>query len=123
MGKLITADQFAEEVLQFVCNRVNVTLGTRDAIRKFVADKVTPLAPRAQADLTFEDQKSLEGQSKAILELLKKRRSQGAMNHELAAISLKYTSRVSDLRREGFKIQCVRESGRSHRYVLFPADW
>jgi hypothetical protein len=52
----------------------------------------------------------LESQCKKILELLKARGNQGATNYELAQIALKYTSRVSDLREQGWRILSTCES-------------
>jgi hypothetical protein len=51
------------------------------------------------------EKKRLVGQCAAIMERLKRG---PATNRELAAISLKYTSRVSDLRNSGFKIEVSR---------------
>lgn len=119
-----TADSIADEVLQFVCNRVNVTLGTRLAIRNFIAEKVSPLAPHAQSALNFDgDKEALKGQSVAILKLLRERRSLGATNAEINKLAMKHTSRISDLRAEGWKIEATRESGRTWRYRLHPTDY
>lgn len=121
-GEMSTAQQIADRVVAFVAARVNVTTGTRADIARFVAGEVMPLTP-AQASLTFQDEKDLKGQSDAILKLLKARRSSGALNWELAEIALKYTSRVSNLRDAGWKINCERQEGRSFRYSLHPTDW
>lgn len=117
-----TADQIAQEAVDYLCKRVNVTLGTRDEFKRFLTGKIMPLTP-AQTSLNFADQEALKGQSEAILKLLKRRRSAGALNGELAEISLKYTSRVSDLRAAGWKIHAIREGGRSWRYMLAVTDW
>jgi hypothetical protein len=55
-----------------------------------------------------QDVPRLSGQNKAILALL---RSRAQTNVELAVVSLKYTSRVSDLRAAGYKISCERLCG------------
>ena len=49
----------------------------------------------------------LRGQNAAILERLQ---SGPATNRELAGLSLKYTSRVSDLRAAGYRIECERDA-------------
>ncbi len=65
--------------------------------------------------LTATDKKRLAGQCAAILERL----SQGpATNVELAAISLKYSGRVSDLRAVGYAIRAERLGGGLYRYHL-----
>ena len=51
-------------------------------------------------------QKRLSGQCAAILARL---RQGPATNRELSAISLKYTSRTSDLRAAGYAIRCTRQ--------------
>jgi hypothetical protein len=48
--------------------------------------------------------KRLSGQNAAILNRLQ---AGPASNHELAALSLKYTSRVSDLRAAGYDVRVV----------------
>lgn len=64
----------------------------RDLFDRFREPLVEPIsAPE-------EDRPRLEGQNAAILERL---RRGPATNHELAAISLKYTARISDLRIKG----------------------
>ena len=61
------------------------------------------------------DRDRLRGQCLAIYDRL---RRGPATNVELAAISLKYTSRVSDLRDNGFVITCVRGEGGLTTYTL-----
>ena len=97
-----------------------MTVGTREELRQKLADK---FLPSPQISMSFEDQEALKGQAEAILKLLKSRKSAGAMNWELAEIGLKYTSRISDLRKAGWKIQCTIEAGRTRRYVLAATDW
>lgn len=58
--------------------------------------------------VTPRDRTRLDAQVTKIVERLK----QGpALNTELAAIALKYTSRISDARKLGFLISCTRVSG------------
>lgn len=51
------------------------------------------------------DEPRLTGQNAAILERLK---AGPATNAQLARLSLKYTSRISDLRKHGYDIECDR---------------
>ena len=60
------------------------------------------------------DEPRLRGQNAAILERLKKG---PASNVELSNMSLKYTSRISDLRAAGHVIECVR-NGTASTYRL-----
>lgn len=118
-----SASEIAEEVVKWVGNRTMLNAEARTQLHRLIVSKVLPLTP-VQPQLNFENDKdALAGQSAAILALLKERRSAGAMNHELAEISLKYTSRISDLRAEGFKIICTRREGRTFHYALAPTDW
>lgn len=50
-----TADELADDILRFVCNRVNLTTGTREDSRRFIIDRLSPYAPRSQSKLEFED--------------------------------------------------------------------
>lgn len=61
------------------------------------------------------DRVRLRGQNLAIYERLKRGT---ATNVELAAISLKYTSRVDDLRKSGIDVRATRESGGVWSYRL-----
>lgn len=62
-----------------------------------------------------EDRKRLRGQNLAILERL---RLGPATNVELAAISLKYTARISDIRSAGYSIEAKRVEGGIFEYWL-----
>lgn len=70
-----------------------------------------------QLELAFnaQDRKRLSGQNAAVLARL---RQGPATNAELAGISLKYTSRISDLRDAGFVIRSVRVGGGTWRYSI-----
>lgn len=63
----------------------------------------------------------LAAQCQAILTLLQERGNQGARNSELARIALKYTSRISDLRDQGYDVRCLCENATKgiYRYVYF----
>jgi hypothetical protein len=63
----------------------------------------------------LEDHKRLKGQN---LEILKRLRSGPATNVELAALSLKYTARISDIRAAGYDIEATRVDGGLWQYKL-----
>jgi hypothetical protein len=65
--------------------------------------------------LTPTDRTRLNAQSQKILERL---RQGPVMNVELAGIALKYTSRISDLRKLGHTIACTRIGGGATLYTL-----
>ena len=63
------------------------------------------------------EQRRLAGQNLAILQALQRG---PCTNRQLAGLSLKYTSRISDLRRAGYDVKCIehnRVTGFS-RYAL-----
>lgn len=76
-----------------------------------------------QATLTFEmnpsvpkqDAPRLSRQCALILEMLTLRPH---TNEELSRVSLKYTSRISDLRANGYSIECTRLDGGLTMYAL-----
>lgn len=73
--------------------------------------KLSPRDPHVDpADLA-----RLSGQNAAILARL---RCGPATNVELAGIALKYTSRVSDLRKAGYRVECERGAGGATWYRL-----
>ena len=55
-----------------------------------------------------QDERRLSGQNAVILDLL---RQGSCTNVELARVSLKYTSRISDLRAAGHTVVCERHKG------------
>lgn len=57
-------------------------------------------------------------QTGRILKLLKDRGQWGAYNYELSKIALKYTNRISELRKEGNNILTERISQGTFRYIL-----
>lgn len=73
--------------------------------------KLPPTDPNVQP----EDRERLAGQCAAILAAL---RDGPKTNAELAGISLKYTSRLSDLRKHGFTITASRLEGGTFLYRL-----
>ena len=75
-------------------------------------DQIAPCDP----NVATEDVPRLSAQCETILARL---RIGTATNYELAAIALKYTSRVSDLRKAGHDIRCERLGGGVTRYELF----
>ena len=119
---MTNAERIASQVVQFVSARCNVTSGSREDIADYVERLVRPLDP-VQMGLTFEDEKAFGYQRDEILKMLKKRRSSGAANHELCGLALNYRARISELRQQGYQINCVRQSGRTFLYTLHPANW
>ncbi len=73
-----------------------------------------PLHPR-DPSVAAADRPRLSGQNAAILARLK---SGPETNLTLAKISLKYTSRLSDLRKHGHRIRCDRLGGGVCLYTL-----
>lgn len=128
-----TADSIAEDVLAFICNRVNVTLGSRAAIRQYITEKVSPLAPRSQSVLSFdvcasnhrgnlESVKAAEqgsarrpGQRQRIFTFLHSRGTEGATCEEIElALDLRHqtcSARISELKAEGI----IQDSGRKRQ--------
>lgn len=72
---------------------------------------IGPRDPNVQA----ADVPRLTGQNALILERL---RQGPATCRDLNAIALKYTSRISDLRAEGYRIVCCRGPGGINSYTL-----
>lgn len=67
------------------------------------------------ASLTATDKARLHGHTQQIISRL----LQGpASNRELSAISLKYTGRISDARKLGYRIECERLAGGLTEYRL-----
>ena len=71
--------------------------------------------PATDPNALESDRPRLAGQNAAILERL---REGPATNEELARLSLKYTSRLSDLRKAGYEIECKRGKGGLNTYEL-----
>lgn len=61
------------------------------------------------------ERRRLAGQALQILELLQERGDRGAWNTELAAIGLKYTSRISEIRAHGYVIEVVESQADGRR--------
>lgn len=78
----------------------------------FTADELLPRDSHVTAPAEIA---RLASQSLKILERLHRG---PASNHELAQISLKYTSRISDLRAAGCVVTCERKSGGGAVYTL-----
>ena len=70
----------------------------------FFTDQLPPTDPNVQQT----DERRLSKQNRAILARL---REGPANNSELAAFALKYTSRVSDLRKHGYAVKCYKKRG------------
>lgn len=77
--------------------------------------EMAPNFPPRDPNVLEADKPRLSGQNSAILERLKRG---PATNDELIRLSRKYTSRISDLRDAGFKINCKRGVGGLNTYTL-----
>jgi hypothetical protein len=75
----------------------------------------TPNFQARDPNVMEADKPRLSSQNSAILERLKRG---PATNDELIRLSRKYTSRISDLREAGFKINCKRGVGGLNTYTL-----
>lgn len=120
-----TPDQLATEIMAAIARRVNVTTTQRADFEKFIANKVRPFVEQPSLfSPTLNDEHAFKAQCYEIVKLLKERRSYGAFNHELAKISIKYTSRISDLRKQGYRITCKRDGeSRTFLYTLGAESW
>ena len=72
------------------------------------------LAP-CDPNVDVQDEGRLTGQNALVLDAL---RDGPKTNKQLAFFSLKYTSRISDLRASGYKIHCERLDGGLRLYRL-----
>lgn len=59
-----------------------------------------------------------DAQTDLIEEALRRAGADGLRNHELAKIALKYTSRISDVRKRGKTVTAIRETAGTWRYVM-----
>lgn len=119
-------ESLAADITQKIVAKVNLTVPQRHEITRWIVAEFGPLVPEPQERLSFTDadEKANAAQCAAIIKLLKERRSAGAANHELNALAMKHTSRITDLRqKQNYKIKAVRENGRTWRYFLAPEDW
>lgn len=78
----------------------------------FAADEVLPRDTHVTEPAEVN---RLSTQNARILDRLKRG---PATNYELAKLSLKYTSRLSDLRKAGYVVTCVRHTGGGATYTL-----
>lgn len=128
---MTTPDQVANELVAYIAARVNVTLGTRDDIRKFLAKKLSQGVAPEQGKMSFEDitsnkhggnpestdafKKASEHQDedkRRIYWFVRDRGEVGATAHEISrGTGIKYqtvSGRCGDLKRDGM----LRKSGR-----------
>ena len=89
-------------------NQLNLFDGDSDVRSKLPRGLCDPL-------IDERDKPRLSGQCMAILERLQRG---PATNAELAALALKYTSRISDLRKNGYRITAHRGEGGTVTYQL-----
>jgi hypothetical protein len=66
----------------------------------------------------FEARQRIPSQSERIINLLKEAGADGVTNHQLSKISLKYDSRISELRMRGYEIETTHEKKGVYRYFL-----
>ena len=120
-------EQIAEDVAKQIGRKfLNLSLPAREDLKQLLMNNFQPICVQQESlHFTSEDQAKSDEQAMKILKLLKERRSAGATNIELAELALKYTSRLSDLRREPhfYHITATRESGRIWRYQLAASEW
>lgn len=118
-----TADQV---VTDFAKSGVWMTIPQRKVLWALIVRNLKPIVVE-QTSLHFTEADSAKNGEQAlkIRDLLKRRKSEGATNVELADISLKYTARVSELRQSphNYRINVTREEGRIWRYRLHPTDY
>lgn len=66
----------------------------------------------------FEAQKRIPSQAERIINLLKEAGADGVSNIELSKISLKYDSRISELRMRGYEIETTHKKKGVYKYFL-----
>jgi hypothetical protein len=66
----------------------------------------------------FEARQRIPSQTERIINLLKEAGADGVTNHELSKISLKYDSRISELRMRGYDIETTHEKKGVYKYFL-----
>ena len=74
-----------------------------------------PILPPTDSHVHPADERRLTGQNAAILKRLRQGK---ASSLTLAGLALKYSSRVSDLRKHGYVIHCDRMQDGPHLYTL-----
>jgi len=62
-------------------------------------------------------------QTGRVLELIKRNNKYGTTNFELSRVALKYSSRIDNLRKEGYNIQAVRITKGTWKYYLNEESW
>ena len=66
----------------------------------------------------FEARKRIPSQTERMIKLLREAGADGVTNHQLAQISLKYDSRISELRMRGYEIETTHEKKGVYKYIL-----
>lgn len=69
----------------------------------------------------FDARQRIPSQTERIIKLLREAGEDGVTNHALSKISLKYDSRISELRMRGYEIETTHEKKGVYRYVLIKA--
>jgi hypothetical protein len=88
---------------------------TRKQLSLFDPPATAAAPPPRDPHVAPQDERRLSGQNATILHLL---RQGSCTNVELSRVSLKYTSRISDLRAAGHRIVCRRGDGGCNVYEL-----
>lgn len=114
----MTLDSIAASIVSEISKTVNLTLGERERIKTLIIDHVEPLLWQPCLSFTEEDQVKNAEQRQRMFDLLKSRGAAGATNVELNAIAINHTARISELRQDGYLIQCKRLDGRIWNYRL-----
>ena len=66
----------------------------------------------------FEARQRIPSQTERIINLLRTAGADGVTNHQLSKISLKYDSRISELRMRGYEIETTHEKKGVYKYFL-----
>lgn len=119
-------ETIAASVSKTIARRwLNVSIPAREEIAALIVRELRPIVvEQKELHFTTEDAASFAEQRRKILQLLKERRSEGALTTELAALALQYNARIHELRHdENYKITAERGAGRVYRYRLSSLDW
>lgn len=66
----------------------------------------------------FDARQRIPSQTERMIKLLRESGEEGVANHELSKISLKYDSRISELRMRGYEIETTHEKKGVYKYIL-----
>lgn len=66
----------------------------------------------------FDARQRIPSQTERMIKLLREAGENGVTNHALSKISLKYDSRISELRMRGYEIETTHEKKGVYKYIL-----